>query len=69
MHIRYEKEKEDIRGQFTEDITQYKKEIQDFKTRIRRITQEMSRTNYANANILKKMAVETGAGLPKDEQS
>ena len=57
---KYEKEKEEIRGQWNTDIVKHKKEIADFKVRIRHITQEMSKTNFANASILKKMTWETG---------
>lgn len=59
---KYEKEKEEIKGQWDGDVAKHKKEIADFKVKIRHITQEMSKTTFANASILKKMAWETGPG-------
>ena len=47
-------------------MTEKKKEITAFKKQVRTITQEMSRTNYANASILKKMTIDTGANEYKN---
>ena len=67
IKMQFEREKEEIKEQWTTDTQNHKREINDFRTKLRRVTQEMSKTNYTNGKILKQMALDTGTTEPKTQ--
>lgn len=55
LRVQFEEEKKEIVVKLENEIIKHKKEITDFKVKVRRITQQMSRTSYANHNVLRQM--------------